>query len=100
MNKTDKVPILERIRRSLDIPADVLSGVSRIEAYGNRELEITGCDGLEVYSEETIILILCDGRVTIRGSSLELRNFSGGAMRITGTIGSVVFGENATEVSK
>lgn len=89
MNKTDKVPLLERLRRSLDIPADALSGVSQSRLYGDRELEICGCDGLEVYSAERIILLLCDTRMTICGSSLELRSFSGGSIRITGIIRSV-----------
>ena len=92
--KIPKPPLGERLLRALDVPVGAIGSVSFIEASGNRELEISGCTGLEVYTSERIVLILCDGALTIKGIGLELRSFSGGAVSVSGRISGIIFGRD------
>lgn len=85
----------ERLLRAMDVPVGVLGNTSFIEATGNRELEISGCIGLEVYTSERVVLELCDGAITIDGDRLELRSFSGGAVAVSGTIRNIFFGKKS-----
>lgn len=87
-----KIPIFERMRRSLDIPAGTFGKCSYIGVSGNRELEINGCEGLEIYTGEEIVLLLCDGVLRIEGSGLELSSFSGGIIIVNGLIEQITFG--------
>lgn len=91
MNRSEKEPFLERLRRTLDIPADALGGHSHIEVFGFCELELDGCSSLEEYSDSRIVLLLCDGCLTVIGEGLELSSFSNGAMRVNGQIRSISF---------
>ncbi|MCI8388541.1 MAG: hypothetical protein HFE63_08775 [Clostridiales bacterium] len=91
-NESVKLPLSQRILNSLDIPVGTFGGVSFMEAAGNREINISGCLGLSEYSSERVVLELCDGYMTINGSSLELRSFTGGHISVSGIISGIIYG--------
>lgn len=90
--RQDKLPLAQRLLRSLDIPLGTFGRISFIEATGNREVNIEGCIGLADYTGERVSLELCDGFVTIRGRGLELCSFSDGRMSVSGMITSINYG--------
>ena len=94
MNKNKKKPLSQRICETLDIPVGTFGKISFIEATGNRELGISGCESLLAYTGERIVLELCDGVITVLGDGLELRSFSGGRVAVSGTISGISYGNN------
>ena len=93
MKDSEKVSVLERLRRMLDIPADAIGGASHIEVFGYCELEVSGCTGLEEYSDTRIVLLICDGSLTVEGKGLELSSFSEGFIRVNGRLDVIAFGK-------
>jgi sporulation protein YqfC len=87
-----RLPLSQRILDKLDIPVGTFGRISFIEATGNREINISGCVGLNEYSASRVVLELCDGFMTIIGSELELRSFSGGRVSVSGIISSIKYG--------
>lgn len=78
--------LIDSISRSLDIPADAVSGYAHIELSGNREAIIEGCCGVLEYSECTIALNT--GRLTVRicGCDLTIVSMQNGQAVIKGMI--------------
>ena len=97
MNRNGKKTISQRICETLDIPVGTFGRISFVEVAGNRELGISGCEGLMVYTGERIVLTLCDGVITVCGEGLELHSFSGGRVSISGTISGISYGDVAGE---
>ena len=93
MNKKSKKPLSQRLCEVLDIPVGTFGKISFIEAVGNRELCVDGCEGLVTYTDNTVILILCDGLLTVKGTELELKSFSFGRVSVSGIISSICYGE-------
>ena len=94
-NKNPRKPLSQRFCETLDIPVGTVGRISFIEAVGNRELSISGCEGLTSYTDRCVILELCDGRLTVTGAGLELRSFTGGRVSVSGVIASIVYGAEA-----
>ncbi|MBQ8509139.1 MAG: YabP/YqfC family sporulation protein [Clostridia bacterium] len=92
MNKNARKPLSQRLCETFDIPVGTFGKISFIEAAGNRELSISGCESLVAYTEECVVLELCDGCITIRGSDLTLRSFTGGRVTVNGIIVSIFYG--------
>jgi len=96
-NKNPKKPFSQRLCEKLDIPVGTVGRISFIEAVGNRELCISGCEGLISYTDKKVILELCDSRLTVTGAGLELRSFSGGRISVSGMIAGIVYGEENSD---
>ncbi len=92
MSKGKKIPIGQRVCERLDIPVGTLGKASFIEAVGNREVTVSGCEGLLNYTENEVALRLCDGEISISGEGLELRSFSGGRIAVRGAVRSICLG--------
>ena len=97
MNKTRKnepgKPWSQRLCETLDIPVGTFGRISFIEAVGNRELCVSGCEGLMSYTGERVELELCDGTLTVYGSALELRSYTGGRVSVSGVITGIRYGQ-------
>jgi len=93
MNKNRKKPLSQRICETFDIPVGTFGKISFVEATGNRELGISGCEALLNYGSDRIVLRLCDGIITVLGEGLELRSFSGGRVTVNGIITGISYGE-------
>lgn len=92
MSKKTKKSISKRLCDTFDIPVGTFGNISFMEAVSNRELSISGCEYLVTYTEELVILELCDGRLSVRGTGLELRSFTGGRVTISGVISDIGYG--------
>lgn len=95
MSNNRKKPLSQRILERLDIPVGTFGRISFIEAVGNREISVDGCEGLVAYTEELVVLILCDGFLSIRGTELELHSFSCGRVSVSGIISSICYGNES-----
>ncbi len=93
MNKSKKKPLSQRVCENLDVPMGTFGRTSFIEAVGNRQVTVSGCEGLHTYTENKIVLELCDGPIILSGQSLELKSFSGGDVAVTGIITDIHYGE-------
>lgn len=92
MSKNIKKSLHQRLCETLDIPVGTFGRISFIEAAGNRELSISGCESLVTYTDELVVLELCDGCLTVRGEGLELRSFTGGRVMVSGVITNIGYG--------
>lgn len=89
----DKKPrrsgLLERAADALDLPADALAGLPRIELIGDRELRMENHRGILAYGSEEIHISGGKLIVKVRGTGLELKAMNARELLITGTIFSV-----------
>ena len=95
--KQTRIPFSQRLCESLDLPADTLGRTSFLEAVGNRELLISGCEGLESYTSEQVVLLLVDGHLTVKGKFLTLQGFSCGKLSVNGHISEILYGDASKE---
>ena len=81
-----KERLLERTAQALELPADVVAGLPRVELTGDRELRMENHRGILAYGAEEIRI--SGGRliVKVRGEGLELRAMNAGELLITGAI--------------
>ena len=81
--------ILERTAQMLELPADVIAGLFRLELIGDNELRIEQHKGILVYSREEIHVSVGKFIIKIMGNNLDLRAMTGLELLITGQISSI-----------
>lgn len=81
--------LLERTAEVLDLPADVVAGLPRVELTGSRELRMENHKGILAYGAEEIHISGGKLIIKVRGSGLELKAMNARELLITGTIASV-----------
>jgi len=87
MDKKPRRPgLMERTAEMLDLPADVLAGLPRLELVGDGELRIENHKGILAYGREEIHVSGGAFLLKITGRELELRAMTGLELLITGRI--------------
>ena len=81
--------VLARTAAALDLPADVLAGLSRVELTGRRELLLERHRGILAYSAESIDINTDGGVLRIRGGELTLLSMTAEELRLGGSIDAV-----------
>ena len=80
MGEKRRPGLLERTAQLLDLPADALAGVPRLELVGDGELRVENHKGILAYGDQEI---------QVSGGGLELRAMTGLELLITGRIDSI-----------
>jgi sporulation protein YqfC len=83
--------ILERASERLDLPGNILAGMSRMEIIGSGTLLLEQHKGILSYGTEEIHIGVSDGVVKIKGTELMLRAMDAQALLVTGQLSSVEF---------
>ncbi len=78
--------IMEKTAEVLDLPADALAGVPRLELVGDGELRLENHKGILAYGKEEIHVSGGPFLIKIAGEDLELRAMTGLELLITGRI--------------
>ena len=78
--------LLERTAELLDLPADAITNLPRLELVGDGELRMENHKGILAYGSEEIHISGGKLIVKVRGKNLELRAMNAGHLLITGTI--------------
>lgn len=78
--------LLERTAELLDLPADALAGLPRLELVGDGELRVENHKGILAYGTEEIHVSGGSFIIKILGQGLELRAMTGLELLITGRI--------------
>lgn len=81
----------QQFARLFDIPASVLSDVTRLEVSANREVVVTECEGIREYAEGSIILGCSGMNIHFTGEGIRIRSMNSGTITIEGIIRSIVF---------
>lgn len=89
--KPRKDGILDKTSQVFDLPADVLTGLPRLELLGDRELRMERHKGILSFGTEEIQVSGGKMIVRIRGSALELKAMSAVELLITGHIVEIEF---------
>ena len=86
MERPQKGQLLERVAGALDLPADMLAGLPRVELVGDQELRMENHRGILAYSAEEIHI--SGGRIIVRvkGAGMELRAMNANELLIGGRI--------------
>ena len=86
-----KKNLLEITAQALDLPGDVIAGLSRVMITGNSELLIENHRGILEYGPEEID-VNCDKMIIkVRGGQLRLKSMNAQEMMLAGVIRSVEF---------
>lgn len=78
--------LLERTAELLDLPADAVAGVPRLELVGTRELRMENHKGILAYGADEIHVSGGKLVVKVHGTGLELRSMNASQLLITGDI--------------
>ena len=81
--------LLERTADFLDLPADAIAGLPRLELIGSRELRIENHRGILACGEEEICVSGGAFLIQITGTELKLRAMTGLELLVTGEIGQI-----------
>ena len=87
--KPRRTGFLEKTAELLDLPADGLAGLPRVELIGDKELRMENHKGILAYGDEEIHVSGGVFVVKISGHGLELRSMTGLELCITGKIDQV-----------
>lgn len=85
--------LLTKISGHLDLPADIVAGVPRIELVGTQQCSVEPHHGLLSYSKEEIILATQVGALFVHGTSLEIKQMHQGRITVIGKINQVCISE-------
>ena len=89
--KTRKPGILERTAELIDLPADYLAGLPRVEVIGDKELHMSNHKGILAYGDTEIHVSGGTFVVKISGHDLNPRSMTGLELCITGRIEQIQF---------
>lgn len=81
--------VLEKTVRLLDLPADALAGLPRVELVGDGEVRMENHRGILAYGEEEIHVSGGGFVVKIVGQGLKLRAMTGVELLVTGRIAAI-----------
>ncbi|MCF2661455.1 YabP/YqfC family sporulation protein [Pseudoflavonifractor phocaeensis] len=84
--------LLERTAELLDLPADAIANLPRLELVGDGELRMENHKGILAYGTEEIHVSGGAFVVKITGRDLELRAMTGMELLITGRISQIQLG--------
>jgi sporulation protein YqfC len=86
-----KSTLLQKVARVMELPVDLISGMSHMELSGNREAVVDGCNGVLEFDEN--IVRLSAGKFIIRfsGRGLILKELTQSSVVVEGFIISIEF---------
>lgn len=87
--KPRRFGFLERAAETLDLPADALAGLPRLELVGDGELRVENHKGILAYGREEIHISGGVYLIKIAGQELELRAMTAIELLITGKISQI-----------
>lgn len=87
--KPRRYGFLERTAEVLDLPADALAGLPRVELVGDGELRVENHKGILAYGSDEIHISGGVYLIKVAGQGLELRAMTGLELLITGKISQI-----------
>lgn len=90
--KKNKVSVLEKLNKSLDIDASLICRGFSAELRGKYRVDLCGVKRIISYSEEEISLNTVEGVLYIRGKRLSATSFKRNVIIIEGDIVTLSFG--------
>ena len=81
--------LLEKTAELLDLPAEAITNLPRLELVGDGELRMENHKGILAYGSEEIHISGGKMIVKVRGAGLELRSMNANELLITGSISGV-----------
>ena len=91
MAEKEKLGVMARVSRALDIPPDILSRECVIEIRGREMITVHGCERILLYLPKEIRLMTARGELSIRGEGLTCASYSAGSIGIEGRIDKASF---------
>lgn len=82
-----------RVAGKLDVPADAVAGVPRVELVGFSQCSVEPHCGLLEYGEEEILVDTVMGQVCLQGERLQIRCMNSSRLTVSGTIRAVFWRE-------
>ena len=81
--------LLERASRQLELPAEIVAGLPRIEVTGTGELSIEPHRGLLEYAQERISIDSSIGAISVTGEGLTIKLMNRERITVTGCVYSI-----------
>ena len=84
------VKLLEQVSDKLELPADVIAGVPRIELIGAEQCSVEPHKGLLEYTAEQIVVATSLGDVAVLGENLQIKKMNLQRITICGRVSGIV----------
>ena len=88
MNKVRQ--LLEQASDRLELPADIIAGVPRVELIGNGQCSVEPHKGLLEYTTEQIKVSTKSGVVSVIGSDMQIKRMNSECITVCGTIYQII----------
>lgn len=82
----------EESAAALDLPADIVAGLPRMELIGDRQFWMEGHRGILSYGSDAIHISAGRMTVCVRGEGLELRSMNAETLCISGRLSALELG--------
>lgn len=83
--------VLGKLSNFLELPQEVLLGISKIVLIGNNRLLVENCKGIVEFENQKIRLSTVNGLVKIQGENLIIKEITSESVIIIGEISSLKF---------
>lgn len=87
--------LLARAADRMDLPADVLAGLPRVEIIGTQTCLVEPHKGLVEYGTEQVVVDTTAGRICVLGSDLRIGSMNRVCLCVRGNIAAVRWGDQA-----
>ena len=84
-----KRSVAERLVEAFDIPTSILPWGMDMEIRNDRDILVTGCTGIDEYSDKCVVFSGKGMRFICNGSDFELFTFADGRVKLNGSIDAV-----------
>jgi sporulation protein YqfC len=91
IEKKQKSTLLQKVARVMELPMDLVSGMSHIELSGNREAVIDGCSGVLEFDENIVRLTVGKFIVKFTGRGLVIKELTKSSVVVEGFIISIEY---------
>lgn len=78
--------LLTQAADRLDLPADLMANLSRVELAGFCRLRVENHRGIRQFGTEAVTVELPEGSLTVRGTGLAIREMTAEALELSGQI--------------
>ena len=95
MNKARQ--LLAQASEKLELPADIIAGLPRVELVGNGECSVEPHNGLLEYTTEQIKVSTQIGEICVEGKHLQIKRMNSERITICGTVCCVRLSAKANE---
>jgi sporulation protein YqfC len=91
IESNQKTTFMQKVAKAMELPIDLVSGMSHLELSGNREAVVDGCNSVLEFDENIVRLSVGKHIIRFSGRGLTLKELTKSSVVVEGFIISIEF---------